>query len=69
MLVSQIQKINNLANSRIFDHDHMFGEHFQERQQAAFDVEPGIGVELCYDRYTFFWMGYRDLMILPTPKS
>ena len=57
VLVSQIQKINNLTNRGIFDHNHMLREHFQQGKQAPLDIEPGIRVQLNERGCTFFWMG------------
>lgn len=69
VFICQIQEIDSFADGCVLDDDHVFGENFKQGKKASLGVEPGVCIELNNEIITFFWMGYKDLMILPTPKS
>jgi hypothetical protein len=69
MLICKVQEVDDLTDSGILDYDHVLWEDFEKGQYASLRVEPSVSIKLCNNIITFFCIGYRDLIILPTPKS
>jgi hypothetical protein len=69
VLVGEVEEVDHFADGGVLDHEHVLAEDFKQGEDAALGVEPGVSVELRRARATFFWIGSRDLMMRPTPKS
>ena len=45
VLVGSVQKVNNLTDRRVFYHNHVLGNAFEQTQNASLSVKPCVSVQ------------------------